>query len=104
LSQQEVSPPPAQPVLDVEGFVLLPWQPADAPAVVASYRNPGIRQRHVRTMNEKEALAWIDAWPNRWRQERGCGWAAASDHAVLGADQSAHIDVVPAMNCGDSSC
>ena len=29
-------------------------------------------------MNEYEALAWIDAWPNRWQQDSGCGWAIAS--------------------------
>jgi ribosomal-protein-alanine N-acetyltransferase len=43
--------------------VLRPWRPADAPAVVAAYRDPEIR---------------------RWRQESGCGWAAASDNGVLG--------------------
>ena len=35
-------------------------------------------------MNEYEALAWIDAWPNRWQQESGCGWATASNDGVLG--------------------
>ena len=43
--------------------MLRPWRPADAPAVVAAYRDPEIR---------------------RWRQESGCGWAAASDNGVLG--------------------
>ena len=65
----------AQPVLDADGFVLRPWEPADAPAVVAAYQDPGIRQWHIRSMNENEALAWIDAWPKRWREESGCGWA-----------------------------
>jgi Acetyltransferase (GNAT) domain len=64
--------------------VLRPWQPADAPAVVAAYQDPGIRRWHVRSMNENEALAWIEAWPKRWRQESGCGWAVASDVGVLG--------------------
>ena len=35
-------------------------------------------------MNEYDALAWIDAWPNRWQQESGCGWAIASNDGVLG--------------------
>ena len=74
----------AQPLLDAEGIVLRPWQPADAPAVVAAYQDPGIRRWHVRSMNENEALAWIEAWPKRWRQESGCGWAVASDAGVLG--------------------
>ena len=64
--------------------MLRPWQPADAPAVVAAYQDPGIRRWHVRSMNENEALAWIEAWPKRWRQESGCGWAVASDVGVLG--------------------
>jgi RimJ/RimL family protein N-acetyltransferase len=64
--------------------VLRPWQPKDAPAVVAAYSDPGIRQWHDRSMNEKEALEWIAAWPERWRQETGCGWAAATDDGVLG--------------------
>ena len=73
-----------QPLLDAEGIVLRPWQPADAPAVVAAYQDPGIRRWHVRSMNENEALAWIEAWPKRRRQESGCGWAVASDVGVLG--------------------
>ena len=35
-------------------------------------------------MNEYEALAWIDAWPNRRQQESGCGWGIASNDGVLG--------------------
>jgi hypothetical protein len=31
-----------------------------------------------------KALDWIDAWPNRWQQESGCGWAIASNDGVLG--------------------
>jgi RimJ/RimL family protein N-acetyltransferase len=64
--------------------VLRPWRPADAPAVVAAYRDPGIRQWHARSMNEKEALDWIAAWPKRWHEESGCGWAAATPDNVLG--------------------
>ena len=64
--------------------MLRPWQPADVPAVVAAYRDPGIRQWHARSMNEDEALAWIEAWPTRWRQESGCGWAVTSQEGVLG--------------------
>jgi [ribosomal protein S5]-alanine N-acetyltransferase len=74
----------AQPVLEREGIVLRPWQPADAPAVVAAYRDAGIRQWHARSMTEDEALAWIEAWPTRWRQESDCGWAVTGEDGVLG--------------------
>jgi RimJ/RimL family protein N-acetyltransferase len=60
------------------------WQPKDAPTVVAAYSDPDIQQWHARPMNENEALDWIAAWPQRWRQETGCGWAAACDEGVLG--------------------
>jgi RimJ/RimL family protein N-acetyltransferase len=73
-----------QPVLDAGGFVLRPWRPADAPAVVAAYGDPEIRQWHDRSMNEREALDWIASWPKRWHDESGCGWAAANDDGVLG--------------------
>lgn len=35
-------------------------------------------------MTENEALDWIASWRQRWQQETGCGWAAASDEGVLG--------------------
>lgn len=73
-----------QPVLEGDGVVLRPWQRADAPAVVAAYSDPGIRQWHARSMDEDEALAWIDAWPTRWRQESDCGWAVTGQGGVLG--------------------
>ena len=47
-------------------------------------------------MNEYDALAWIDAWPNRWQQESGCGWAIASNDGVLGRSACARY-----VCCGD---
>ena len=35
-------------------------------------------------MDEDEALAWIDAWATRWRQESDCGWAVTGQGGVLG--------------------
>jgi [ribosomal protein S5]-alanine N-acetyltransferase len=64
--------------------VLRPWRPADAPAVAAAYRDPEIRRWHFRSMDEHEARVWIEEWSKRWREESGCGWAAASDNGVLG--------------------
>jgi [ribosomal protein S5]-alanine N-acetyltransferase len=82
-----------QPVLDAGDFVLRPWQSADAPALVAGYGDPGIRQWHTRSMTTGEALAWIEAWPNRWQEETSCGWAAADDHKVLGQITFRTIDL-----------
>jgi len=73
-----------QPVLEGDGVVLRPWQPADVADVVAAYCDPAIRQWHARSMNEDEALAWIDAWAARWRQESDCGWAVTGQSGVLG--------------------
>lgn len=44
-------------------------------------------------MDRDEALAWIGAWPNRWREESGCGWAAADDEGVLGQIAFRRIDL-----------
>lgn len=64
--------------------MLRPWRAEDAPAVLAAYRDPGIQQWHIRSMHENEVLDWIEAWPQRWQRESGCGWAIASDDSVLG--------------------
>jgi RimJ/RimL family protein N-acetyltransferase len=73
-----------QPVLKVDDLVLRPWQPSDAAAVVQAYSEPSIQQWHVRSMSEDEARAWIDAWPGRWSEESGGGWAIANASGVLG--------------------
>jgi ribosomal-protein-alanine N-acetyltransferase len=74
----------AQPTLEVEGFDVRPWQPADASAAVAAYRDPAIQRWHDRSMDENEALAWIAAWPERWQRESGAGWAVSGADGVLG--------------------
>lgn len=35
-------------------------------------------------MHENEVLGWIEAWPKRWQQESGCGWAVTGVDGVLG--------------------
>jgi len=74
----------AQPVLNIDDLVLRPWQREDAPAVVAAYADPNIRQWHARSMDLDEALAWIETWPLRWQNETDCGWAVAGEGVVLG--------------------
>jgi RimJ/RimL family protein N-acetyltransferase len=74
----------SQPVLKVDDLVLRPWRPSDAAAVVQAYSEPRIQRWHVRSMTEDEARAWIGAWPDRWAQESGAGWAIADATALVG--------------------
>lgn len=74
----------AQPVLDLDDFVLRPWRVSDAPAVAEAYSEPSIQRWHARSMTEDEALTWISSWPGRWNQESGGGWAMASGSSLLG--------------------
>jgi ribosomal-protein-alanine N-acetyltransferase len=73
-----------QPVLDLGDCVLRPWHVNDADAVVEAYSEPAIQFWHVRSMTADEARAWIEAWPSRWKEETGSGWAIATRSAVLG--------------------
>jgi RimJ/RimL family protein N-acetyltransferase len=73
-----------QPVIDADGLQLRPWRSSDLPAVLAGYRDPAIQRWHCRSMTDGEARAWIDAWPDRWRQETGAGWAAVDGLEVVG--------------------
>jgi RimJ/RimL family protein N-acetyltransferase len=76
-----------QPILSTpEGLTLRPWQPADAPVVVAAYADPAIRQWNLQTLDTDEADAWIAQWPRRWDAETDACWAitdSATDE-VLG--------------------
>ena len=44
-------------------------------------------------MSTSEAAAWIEAWPNRWRHETGCGWAISDEYYVLGQIAFRAIDL-----------
>lgn len=73
-----------QPTLQAEGGLCLrPWRPADAPAVVAAFRDPGLQLWHRRRADsEDEARAWIARWNSDWEKETSAQWAvvdAASD-------------------------
>lgn len=69
----------AQPGLSLEqGLLLRPWQPEDAPAVLAAFSDPDIRFWHMRAMETPDdALAWIATWAPRWIAETDAGWAIA---------------------------
>jgi RimJ/RimL family protein N-acetyltransferase len=75
-----------QPSLDAGGgLVLRPWEPADAPAFLAAYRDPEIRHWHTRhPASEDEVLEWFDRYPRDWAQEKGAHWAVTRGGEVSG--------------------
>jgi ribosomal-protein-alanine N-acetyltransferase len=85
-----------QPVLNGDGFVVRPWQLADAAVVAAAYADPGIRLWHARSLDLDEAVAWIGQWPGRWRAESGAGWAIA-DEQVLGQISLRRIELTEGL-------
>ncbi|MGC4895307.1 GNAT family N-acetyltransferase [Micromonospora sp. DT31] len=66
-----------QPTLTAEGdLVLRPWEPADAPAVLAAYQDPEIRRWHTRRPESREqVLDWFAHFHRTWQQETGASWA-----------------------------
>jgi len=73
-----------QPILVAADVALRPWTPADVPVLVAAYSDPAIQQWHARSMTESEALAYVYAWPERWDDEVGAGWAIELGDEVIG--------------------
>lgn len=74
----------AHPEIQVDEVLLRPWHPADRPAVMRAFADPAIQRWHCRSMTEDEANAWIAAWPRRWRDETGAGWALVYRGQVAG--------------------
>jgi [ribosomal protein S5]-alanine N-acetyltransferase len=64
-------------VLWAEGSIRLRhWTRADAASVMEAFHEPSIQQWHMRRLDtEEEAVAWIEAWHERWRAERDASWA-----------------------------
>ncbi|MFE9692261.1 GNAT family N-acetyltransferase [Micromonospora sp. NPDC005806] len=86
-----------QPDIDAGDLRLRPWRPNDHPAVVAAYADPAVQRWHCRRMTDDEARDWIDAWPTRWRQETGAGWAVTDTTGVLGQISLRTIDLYEAQ-------
>jgi [ribosomal protein S5]-alanine N-acetyltransferase len=66
-----------QPVLRAEGpNTIRPWARTDAANVMEAFHEPSIQQWHMRRLDtEEEALAWLEAWHERWRAESDASWA-----------------------------
>jgi RimJ/RimL family protein N-acetyltransferase len=64
----------SQPVLHAGDLVLRPWEPGDAPALVAAYADPGVQHWNGQSMTEAESRVVDTA--------RGTGVAPAAAEAV----------------------
>jgi RimJ/RimL family protein N-acetyltransferase len=71
-----------QPRLRAHDLELRPWQASDWPALVVAYDDPEIRQWHVRTLDEAEAMDWIEQRTDRWAAETAVDWAVCVEDEV----------------------
>ena len=73
-----------QPELHLHDVVLRPWRASDVTSVTEAYSEPTIQYWHAKSMTDDEAAAWIAAWPDRWEQETGGGWAVVNESGIVG--------------------
>ncbi|GHI88259.1 GNAT family N-acetyltransferase [Streptomyces xanthophaeus] len=70
-----------QPVLDLPlpgGWLLRPWEPSDAPALIAAGLDPGIRHwNRTGSFTPDRAQQSIARYGRRWAAEKGAAWALA---------------------------
>jgi RimJ/RimL family protein N-acetyltransferase len=84
----------AQPELLVgDHLILRPWEAADGPSVVEAYAEPDIQTWNLRTVDEAEAVLWIESWAAAWNAETDACWAIArrSDRSVVGRIALRHL-------------
>ncbi|MCJ0873739.1 GNAT family N-acetyltransferase [Streptomyces sp. AP-93] len=79
-----------QPSYDLPcGMRLRPWEPYDAPALVAAYADPDIRHwNRPDPLTEARAVTRIARWRERWHAERSAVWALAPAEGVDDGDGS----------------
>lgn len=69
-----VGPQPRLPAAG--GLLLRPWEPSDAPAFLAAYRDPEIQHWHTRhPASAEQVREWFDQYRQAWVQETGASWA-----------------------------
>lgn len=76
----------AQPRFELDGgWLLRPWELADAPAVQDAFDVPDIRRWHLRRIDSvAEAEEWTSSWGARWAGETDAGWAITREECVVG--------------------
>lgn len=68
----------SQPVVAAGPYVLRPWVPQDAAAVLAAHQDPAIARWHRRSMEQiQEAEQLIRKWRGLWDAETGAAWAVS---------------------------
>lgn len=82
-----------QPRLSADGLVLRPWQGTDVEVVVEAYKDPLIQRWHARSMDERDAAAWLADWEARWRSDAGASWAVTGDGVVVGRCRIQGLDL-----------
>ena len=83
-----------QPRIDARNLVLRPWSPEDVASLVEAYDDGEIQRWHVRTMDESEALGWVEERTGRWGLETGAEWAVVERGAVVGRVGFCGLDLV----------
>jgi len=77
-----------QPTVRIDDeLALRPWRTADAPAVLAAFRDEDVVRWHTRRMHAlDQAEEWIESTQNAWTTEQSSGWAIVdvADESVLG--------------------
>jgi [ribosomal protein S5]-alanine N-acetyltransferase len=82
-----------QTAITGDGVLLRPWTPADRPAVVTGFADPGIQRWHCRSLDDEEALAWIARWRTGWLAETEACWAVVAGGVVAGQIGLRRIDL-----------
>ena len=81
-----------QPALPAGDLLLRPWEPGDAPALVAAYADPGVQHWNGSTMDDAEARAYAQVWAEDWQAERRAGWAVVRGDELAGRITLRDID------------
>ena len=74
----------SQPVLTAGDLRVRPWEPDDAPALVAAYADPGVQHWNGQRLDRAEAEAYAQVWHGHWLAERRAGWAVVRGDVLAG--------------------
>jgi RimJ/RimL family protein N-acetyltransferase len=74
--------------------LLRPWHPDDAATLAQAYSDPSIQRWHVRSMDQYEALEWVQSRGDRWQQETGADWAVVRQDVVIGRVGLRKLDLI----------